>query len=244
MLQTLTLDYRLSDAYTCLVRIVWWINSLIHWVFVVVWQNQLWMIKNYARFIDNFLSILPFLLYFYVELADELTGIILSIVCPLVILKLKPKVWNGRWQKKEKVIDFEVQNQGHSTKSFMPCLMTFISCLHWEMKGHGSHVNFVKWTALLKDLLATRVLSFPDANEKVYFSPFIYANFKSDKLPLKKWKIQCQFFFHMTSGIHWKIFATVFLCLIAGEYHGSVNISICSHIHSWERSHLPLIPHH
>ena len=31
----------------------------------------------------------------------------------------------------------------------------------------------------------------------------------------------------MTSFFHWKIFATVFLCFIAGECHRSVNISIC-----------------
>ena len=31
-------------------------------------------------------------------------------------------------------------------------------------------------------------------------------------------------FRHVTSVFHWKIFTTVFLCFIAGECHGSVNI--------------------
>ena len=35
-----------------------------------------------------------------------------------------------------------------------------------------------------------------------------------------------QFFSHMPSVFHWKIFATVFLCFIAGECHGSVNIAL------------------
>ena len=38
--------------------------------------------------------------------------------------------------------------------------------LHWEMKGHWSRVNIVKLEALLEDLHATSVLSFPNANEK------------------------------------------------------------------------------
>ena len=37
-------------------------------------------------------------------------------------------------------------------------------------------------------------------------------------------KNQCQFFRHVTSGIHWNISATVLLCFIAGKRHGSVNI--------------------
>ena len=48
--------------------------------------------------------------------------------------------------------------------------------LHWEMKGHWSRVNLVLCEALLKDLHVTNVLSFPNANKKVYyFNPYIYA---------------------------------------------------------------------
>ena len=47
--------------------------------------------------------------------------------------------------------------------------------LHWEMKGHWSCVNLVRHKALLKDLHATSVLSFPNANKKVYFNPYIYS---------------------------------------------------------------------
>ena len=36
------------------------------------------------------------------------------------------------------------------------------------------------------------------------------------------------FFHHVADGIHWKIFATVFLRFIAGECHGIVNIVVCS----------------
>ena len=48
--------------------------------------------------------------------------------------------------------------------------------------------------------------------------------FMLKRQPLKGRKNQCQFFCNVTSGIHWKIFATVFLSFIAGECHGSVNI--------------------
>ena len=48
-------------------------------------------------------------------------------------------------------------------------------CLNWEMKGRWSSVNHVKCEALLNDLHATSVLSFPNANKKkVYFNPYIY----------------------------------------------------------------------
>ena len=46
------------------------------------------------------------------------------------------------------------------------------------MKGHWSRVNLVKREELLKDLHATSVLSFPNANKKVYFNPYIYTNDK------------------------------------------------------------------
>ena len=54
--------------------------------------------------------------------------------------------------------------------------------------------------------------------KKVYFNPYIYA--QAMKNP-KKYKNKCQFFVQCL----WKIFATVFLCFIAGECHGSVNIN-------------------
>ena len=41
---------------------------------------------------------------------------------------------------------------------------------------------------------------------------------------------------HVTSVFHWKIFATVFLCFVAGEYHGSENINIVgSSAQLWSR---------
>ena len=43
------------------------------------------------------------------------------------------------------------------------------------MRGHWSSENLVKRKALLKDLHATSVLSFPNANKKVYFNPYLYA---------------------------------------------------------------------
>ena len=58
---------------------------------------------------------------------------------------------------------------------------------------------------LLKDLHANSVLSFPNANKKVYFNPYIYA--KATNNP-KKLKNQCQFFGHVTGVFHWKIFST------------------------------------
>ena len=44
-----------------------------------------------------------------------------------------------------------------------------------EMKGHLSRVNLVKREALLKDSHAISVLSFPNANKKVYLNLYIYA---------------------------------------------------------------------
>ena len=55
--------------------------------------------------------------------------------------------------------------------------------------------------ALLKDLHATSVLSFPIANEK-YVLPSLYLCL-SDENPLKSRKNQCQFFRHVTSVFHW-----------------------------------------
>ena len=51
------------------------------------------------------------------------------------------------------------------------------------MKGNLSRVNLVKHEALLKDLHATSVLSFPNANENVFFNSHIYA--KAMKTPKK-----------------------------------------------------------
>ena len=43
------------------------------------------------------------------------------------------------------------------------------------MKGHWPRVNLVNREVLHKDLHATSVLSFLNANENVYFKPYIYA---------------------------------------------------------------------
>ena len=59
--------------------------------------------------------------------------------------------------------------------------------------------------------------------KKLYFNPYIYA--KATNNPEKVKKNQCQFLCRMTSVFHWKIFATVFLCFIAGKCQGSVNIA-------------------
>ena len=54
------------------------------------------------------------------------------------------------------------------------------------MKEHWSSVNVVKREALLEDLHATSVISFPNANEKVYFNPYIYAKGMKKTLKVKK----------------------------------------------------------
>ena len=48
---------------------------------------------------------------------------------------------------------------------------------------------------------------------------------KRQIIPKSGKKNQCQFFDHVTGVFHWKIFAMVFLCFIAGEWHRSVNIT-------------------
>ena len=45
-----------------------------------------------------------------------------------------------------------------------------LASMHWEMKGHGSHVNL--WEALhASQDHVTRVLWFPNVNKRVYFNP-------------------------------------------------------------------------
>ena len=73
--------------------------------------------------------------------------------------------------------------------------------------------------ALLKDLHTTSFLSFPNANEQILI------------FMLKRWKTlksrKSNVSFSVTWPVlYWKIFATVFLCFIAGECHGSVNIHL------------------
>ena len=81
------------------------------------------------------------------------------------------------------------------------------------MEGHGAGVNLVRLEALLKYLPVS----------------FHFQMQKKRKLPPKSRKNPCQILCHMTSGIHWKIFATVFLCFTVGECHGSVNIGECNY---------------
>ena len=86
------------------------------------------------------------------------------------------------------------------------------------MKGHWSRVYLVKREVLLEDLHATNVLPFPNANEKKSVLQSLYLC-ESNENPLKSRKKSMSIF-----PSHWKIFATVFLCFIAGEYHASINI--------------------
>ena len=94
-------------------------------------------------------------------------------------------------------------------------------CLHWEMKGHRSHVNLVKHEALLRIYTRPVSLYFPMQTKKVYFNPYSYAKVTINPYKSKK---QCQFFRRVTNVFHWKIFARMFLCFIAGECHRSVLI--------------------
>ena len=55
---------------------------------------------------------------------------------------------------------------------------------------------------------------FPINTEKVNFYPYIYA--KATNYPKLVEKSRSKFR-HVTGGIHWKIFATVFLFSIAGK---------------------------
>ena len=44
-------------------------------------------------------------------------------------------------------------------------------CLRGEMKGHWARVNLCEALRSSQDLHVTSVLSFPNANKKVYFNP-------------------------------------------------------------------------
>ena len=68
------------------------------------------------------------------------------------------------------------------------------------------------------------VIPFPDSNKKVYIVLQSLYLCKSNKYTWRSRKKSMSIFGHVTCGIHWKMFATFFLCFIAGEWHGSVNI--------------------
>ena len=56
---------------------------------------------------------------------------------------------------------------------------------------------------------------------KMYFNPYISVKMTNNPLKPKK---SMSILGHMTGVFHFKIYATVFLCFIAGEWHWSVNI--------------------
>ena len=89
------------------------------------------------------------------------------------------------------------------------------------MKGHWSRVNLVKRFALLKDLHATSVLSFPNAKKKLCTS--ILLIMLKPQITPKKSKKSMSIFGHMTGVFHWEIFATVSYAS-SHKCHGSVNI--------------------
>ena len=60
-------------------------------------------------------------------------------------------------------------------------------------------------------------------SEKVHFYPYIYA--KATNYPKHVEKSRSKFR-HVTGGIHWKIFATVFSFSIAGKYIENVTIHV------------------
>ena len=62
------------------------------------------------------------------------------------------------------------------------------------------------------------------------------------RIPPKNYNINVNFFGHVTGMVHWKIYATVFLCLFADEWNRNVNIilyielsvlSLQSQINNW-----------
>ena len=81
--------------------------------------------------------------------------------------------------------------------------------MHWEMKGQWSRVNLV--------LHATSVLLFPITREQKCTNYILIFMLNGHKTHKKLKKNQCNFFRHVTSVFHRKIFATIFLSFIAGE---------------------------
>ena len=97
----------------------------------------------------------------------------------------------------------------------------FFVCIVKE--GHWSRVNLMKREELLKDLHATRVLSFPNENEKkVYFNPYISA--KAIKNPSNVEKLAI--FPSRDQCLSLENICYSFLMLIAGECQWSVNIDL------------------
>ena len=103
-----------------------------------------------------------------------------------------------------------------------------IFCIDWEIKWHGSRVNFVKREALLTNLHVNSCHFISQSIQKMCTSIHIFM--LKRRITPKKSKKSRLIFRHVTRVIHWKIFATVFLCFIAGECHESVNIC------RWSRS--------
>ena len=66
-----------------------------------------------------------------------------------------------------------------------------------------------------------------EAGKNVYSNPYLYV--KAMENTPKNQKNRFQFFRHVISVFHWKIFATVFLCIIADKCHENVNIYIKNH---------------
>ena len=77
--------------------------------------------------------------------------------------------------------------------------------LYWETKGHEAQTGHVQ---ILWSAKRTAILIF----------------LLQRQIAPKKTKKSMSIFRHVTSGFHWKIFATVFLWFIAGECHVIVNI--------------------
>ena len=93
-------------------------------------------------------------------------------------------------------------------------------CIGWEINWHRSRVNFVKREALLIHMNPWHFISKPI--QKVNLDIFML---KRPMTP-KKSKKSMSIFRHVTSGIHWKRFATDFLRFIPGEWHRNVNINV------------------
>ena len=92
-------------------------------------------------------------------------------------------------------------------------LVTCKSCEAWSASQRltRDQCPFISQCfTLLKDLRATNVLSFPNANKKKCTS--ILKFLLKRQITPESWRNQCQFFGHVTGVFHWKIFATVFLC--------------------------------
>ena len=98
--------------------------------------------------------------------------------------------------------------------------LNYTFCIDWEVKWHV-HVQIL-WSAKPSSKCSHESVSSYFKNNTKSLLLFTCL-FLSNKYPIKVEKTLSHYFNNVTSGIHWKNIATVFLFYVAGECRRGVN---------------------